>query len=71
MDIRLKADSSRIDAAASIMKRKPVPIVFVTGNGDPATLSAAARVRHAGLILKPFRPADLPDVVERAPAPGS
>lgn len=66
MDIRLKEGSSGIDAAQAILAQRIVPIIFVTGNGDPATLAAAAAIPHAGVVLKPFHPAELKTVMERA-----
>ncbi|HLN22530.1 MAG TPA: response regulator [Patescibacteria group bacterium] len=68
MDVRLKGDMDGIDAAQMILARRQVPIVFVSGSGEPQTLERIRAVRPAGLLLKPVTPSDLAAEVERAAA---
>jgi CheY-like chemotaxis protein len=55
MDVRLFGSMDGIDAALQIRRHRPVPVVFVTGNGDPHTLSRLA-LFGAPVVLKPFAP---------------
>jgi CheY-like chemotaxis protein len=58
MDVRLFGSMDGIDAAVQINQHRRTPIVFVTGNGDPYTLS---RLALAGphVVLKPFLPTQI------------
>jgi DNA-binding NarL/FixJ family response regulator len=53
MDITLR-EGDGIQAARAIEKKLKTQIVFVSGNSDPGTLSAAHALRPAGFIRKPF-----------------
>ncbi len=55
MDIRLPGEMDGIDAAAIIRKRYGIPVVFVTGYADEATLERARIAEPMGYILKPFK----------------
>jgi CheY-like chemotaxis protein len=55
MDVRLFGSMDGIDAAAQINRYRRTATVFVTGNGDPYTLSRLA-LSGAQVVLKPFAP---------------
>jgi len=59
------ADGSGIDTAAAISKNSDVPIVIVTGAGDPETFIRLNQANIAGHISKPFRLEDVRSVIER------
>src|ERR1700724_1429376 len=58
-------DGSGIDTAAAISKNSDVPIVIVTGAGDPETFIRLNQANIAGHISKPFRLEDVRSVIER------
>ena len=58
MDVRLFGSMDGIDAASQINRQRRTPIVFVTGNGDPYTLSRLS-LASAHVVLKPFAPAQI------------
>lgn len=66
MDIRLRSGGSGIDAARAIMREFDVPVVFLTANTDPETVTQARNVAPYGFIAKPFRSVDLQAAVEMA-----
>ena len=45
-----------------------VPIVFVSGHSDGATLAEAVKLRPAGYVVKPFTPQQLVAAVDVAAA---
>jgi two-component system, response regulator PdtaR len=53
MDITLR-EGDGIQAARAIEEKFKTKIVFVSGNSDPGTLSAAHALKPAGFIRKPF-----------------
>jgi two-component system, response regulator PdtaR len=57
-------DGSGIDTAAAISKNSDVPIVIVTGAGDPETFIRLNQANIAGHISKPFRLEDVRSVIE-------
>jgi DNA-binding NarL/FixJ family response regulator len=53
MDITLR-EGDGIQAAIAVAKKLKTHVIFVSGNSDPATLSAAYALKPAGFIRKPF-----------------
>jgi CheY-like chemotaxis protein len=53
MDIRLAGGSDGIDAAHGIRRLQQIPIIFVTGNIDPATRERVLEISDASLLTKP------------------
>jgi DNA-binding NarL/FixJ family response regulator len=53
LDITLR-EGSGISAAKAIKRISAIPIIFVSGNSDPATLAAASDLKPAAFIRKPF-----------------
>lgn len=59
MDIKLKGEICGIQAAREIRKVSNVPIVFVTGNSDPATKLRVQDVEHSIILFKPIQSREL------------
>ena len=54
MDIMLEGEIDGVDAALEIRKDSQVPIVFITGNSDPATMDRAREVSNSKFMRKPI-----------------
>jgi PAS domain S-box-containing protein len=59
MDIRLQGELDGIAAAAAIRSQLDIPVVYLTGYADAATLQRAKITEPFGYVLKPF---DLPEL---------
>lgn len=55
MDIRLKGEKSGITACRLIRERSNVPVILVTGHGDPTSVRLAEEAGPAAILLKPVR----------------
>ena len=66
MDIVLEGDVDGIEAAECIYSRHAIPIVYLTGYGDSATLARAKLTQPFGYLLKPIRKVPLRTTVEVA-----
>jgi CheY-like chemotaxis protein len=66
MDIRLRNETSGIDAAREIRDHYPIPVIFVTAQTDEATLADARAVEPAGIVFKPWSAALLAATIELA-----
>jgi DNA-binding NarL/FixJ family response regulator len=64
MDIDLGAGPTGVELAASVPVG--VPVLFVSGHADPATLARATHLRPAGFVVKPFDAVQLRAAVEVA-----
>lgn len=53
LDIRLRDGEDGIDLADEMQRLQPVPIVFISGFDDSATLARAARKAPRGFLTKP------------------
>lgn len=53
MDIRLAGGSDGIEAARGIRRLQQIPIIFVTGNTDPATRERVFEFSDVSLLNKP------------------
>lgn len=65
MDVRLKGEMDGIEAAHRILAQANIPIVFVSGSGEPQTLERIRALEPAGLLLKPVTPSQLAAEVAR------
>ena len=65
MDIGLKSGDG-IAAAMEIRASSSIPILFATGDRDPATQARADRARPAGWLGKPYSPEQLLSAVRAA-----
>ncbi|MBC7447038.1 MAG: LytTR family transcriptional regulator DNA-binding domain-containing protein [Hymenobacteraceae bacterium] len=54
MDINIDGDTDGIATAILVRRQFAVPVVFLTAQSDPATLSRAKLAHPYGYILKPF-----------------
>jgi len=59
MDINLKDEMNGITAAGIIRERYGIPVVYLTGQSDDATLAHALESDPFGYILKPFKHKEL------------
>lgn len=66
MDIRLDGHADGIEAANEIRGRYHLPVVFLTGQADPATLERAKAAEPFGYIVKPLSHATLQTSIEVA-----
>lgn len=66
MDIQLAGEMSGIEAARQITDLRPLPIIYLTANTDPATRRTARKTAPAAFLSKPFRSEDLEMAIELA-----
>jgi DNA-binding LytR/AlgR family response regulator len=59
MDIQLEGDLDGIAVAAEIVKRSPLPIIYLSDYTDGQTVSRAKKTFPANYLSKPFNQADL------------
>ena len=65
MDIYLTGERSGIDLAEEILRRYPVPIVFLTASTDPAKLEKIRSMPGCHYLSKPVTSEGLTDVLQR------
>lgn len=66
MDVSLRGEIDGIQAARLIQERACVPVIFLTGHSDPATLQRAVMTGPLGYIVKPFQEVELRCAIEVA-----
>lgn len=66
MDISLRGEMDGVEAAGRIFESTGVPIVYVTGLGDPETLQRAQNTPGFSFVLKPVDDHELKYVIEMA-----
>jgi len=66
MDVNLKNSKDGIETAYKILETKYIPIVYLTGFSDEATLDRAILTNPVGYITKPFKRADLKVTIQLA-----
>jgi DNA-binding NarL/FixJ family response regulator len=64
MDIGLKGEIDGIEAAKRIRDRFKIPVVFLTGFSDDATMAKAQEVNPSGFIIKPINEEELNKILE-------
>jgi CheY-like chemotaxis protein len=64
MDIGLKGKIDGIEAARKIRDRFQIPVVFLTGFADEATMAKAQEVNPSGFIIKPINEEELKKTLE-------
>lgn len=64
MDIGLKGELDGIEAAKRIRENLQIPVVFLTGFGDDATIARARAVNPSGFIIKPINEEELRSTLE-------
>jgi CheY-like chemotaxis protein len=65
MDIRLKGSMDGVEAAVIIRRELAIPIVYVTGQADTATVQRAKKTEPAGYLNKPFTASELADMIRQ------
>ena len=66
MDVRIRGRMDGIKTAQLLIGRFGVPVVYLTGHADEATLERAKQTRPYGYLLKPVRPHALRGALEIA-----
>lgn len=66
MDVRLKGDMDGIRASELINEKVRIPVVYLTGDSDRATLDRAKTASAYGYVLKPFHIKNLVVAIEVA-----
>jgi PAS domain S-box-containing protein len=66
MDIHLKGDMDGVQTAEFILSQQDVPIIYLTGNADSATIDRAKITHPYAYLLKPFKPIELLTAIEIA-----
>lgn len=66
MDVSLRGEIDGIQATRLIQERASVPVIFLTGHSDPATLQRAVTTGPLGYIVKPFQEVELRCAIEVA-----
>ncbi len=64
MDIRLKDSVSGIQASQEILKKKDIPIIFLTANADAKTINEAKKINPYAFLVKPLDPKELKATLE-------
>jgi diguanylate cyclase (GGDEF)-like protein len=66
MDVRLNGEMDGIQTAGAILQHRDVPIIFLTGQTDPGTLSRAVMTSPMAYLVKPFKDVELRGAIELA-----
>mgnify|MGYP001194418913 CR=1 FL=1 len=66
MDVSLRGEIDGIQAARMMQERSHVPIIFLTGHRDSATLQRAVLTGPLGYLIKPFQEDELRCAIEVA-----
>lgn len=66
MDIRLKGKMDGVEAARRIHEMLGIPVVYITGYSDTATLERVKESVHSGLLQKPVSEYALRQAIEDA-----
>lgn len=66
MDVHLSGKFDGIQTAEKLMEKRPVPLIYLTGNSDQLTFARARNTSPAAFLTKPFRGKDLMHAIELA-----
>lgn len=66
MDVGLRGEVDGIQAARMIQESSHIPVIYLTGHGDAATLQRAVTTGPLGYIVKPFQEVELRCAIEVA-----
>ena len=66
MDIVMPGNMDGISAAEKIRQKSDIPVIFITGYGDPEYVERAKVVEPFGYVMKPFDEKEISAVVEIA-----
>jgi|SRR3989344_2186514 len=65
MDIRLEGSMDGIEAMIEIQKQQSIPVIYVTGNSEPATIEKAKKTNMIGFLVKPLHLEELKAIVDK------
>jgi len=66
MDIKINGDLDGIQTMHEIQRFSTVPVIYITGNSDPATRERAMATNPSGYIIKPIETEALRVEIEAA-----
>jgi signal transduction histidine kinase len=66
LDIVLRGERDGVETSTLLREQSGVPVIYLTGHSDPATLNRAIATGAYGYLLKPYRPEELRAAVEVA-----
>jgi CheY-like chemotaxis protein len=66
VDIRLVGPMDGIEVAQALRSRHHVPVIFLSGFVDLATIERARAAQPLDLLVKPFRPSQVFNTIEAA-----
>jgi two-component system sensor histidine kinase UhpB len=66
MDIEIRGRMDGFEVAEALRQKHDIPVIFLTGRADDATLERVRRSESFGYLLKPFRPEELKASLELA-----
>lgn len=66
MDIEIRGGMDGFEVAEKLRQRHDIPVIFLTGLADEATLERVRRSESFGYLRKPFRPEELKASIELA-----
>ena len=66
MDVKMPGEMNGIDAAREIKAELKIPIIFISGYGDPEYIEAAKEIASFGYVMKPFDEREVHAFVEIA-----
>jgi len=64
MDVRLIGERDGVDAATEIYRRKPTPVVYVTGSQEPETMRRIEADHPTDVLIKPVFEEQLKQILE-------
>lgn len=67
-DIRMPGKSG-VELMETARKKRPVPVIFITGFADPDSEAAARRLEPAAYIFKPFDVQEIFEAVKKVLGP--
>lgn len=69
MDIKLAGEMDGIEAAQAVLKHFSVPIIYLTGNSDSATLKRSESTKSSAYLMKPITKGMLRSAIEEVLGP--
>jgi CheY-like chemotaxis protein len=63
MDVRIEGDMDGIDTMFEIQKFSEVPVIYLTGNSEGATIERAKQTNMKGFFVKPINFNDLEGLI--------
>jgi 1,2-diacylglycerol 3-beta-glucosyltransferase len=64
VDIQLRYGDDGVTVARDLIEQHDVAVIFLTAQSDPNTKARAREVAHHAYVLKPYRDAELLDLID-------